>query len=130
MHVTHGKEISDFHEGLRRIRAQRYRKADLLGKWSWSFILRFTFVCPTELSDLAGLTKNRASTLRSMPCPRTVTLSTRLRYDASETIRQVKYPMLADPTGKLAGSLGSDEDEGMALRGSFVINPEGEGRGA
>ena len=48
-------------------------------------------------------------------------------YDASETIRKVKFPMLADPTGKLCREFGVYiEDEGMALRGSFVINPEGK----
>ena len=46
--------------------------------------------------------------------------------DASETIGKIQYPMLADPTGKL--TRGFDvmiEEEGMALRGSFVVNPEG-----
>lgn len=47
-------------------------------------------------------------------------------YDASDTIKRVKYPMLADPTGQLCRDFGVYiEDEGMALRGSFIINPQG-----
>ena len=46
--------------------------------------------------------------------------------DASETIAKIQYPMLADPTGKLTRAFDvMIEEEGMALRGSFVVNPEG-----
>ena len=47
--------------------------------------------------------------------------------DASETIAKIQFPMLGDPTGKLARDFEvMIEEEGLALRGSFVINPEGE----
>ncbi len=46
--------------------------------------------------------------------------------DASETIGKIKYPMLADPTGTLTRNFEvMIEEEGLALRGSFVVNPEG-----
>lgn len=48
-------------------------------------------------------------------------------HDASESIRKIKYPMLADPTGALSRALGVYiEEEGMAYRGTFVVNPEGK----
>lgn len=48
-------------------------------------------------------------------------------HDTSKTIGKIKYPMLADPTGKLARDFDvMIEEEGLALRGSFIINPEGE----
>lgn len=46
---------------------------------------------------------------------------------ASDSIRKIKYPMLADPTGALARAFGVYiESEGMAYRGTFLINPEGQ----
>ena len=48
-------------------------------------------------------------------------------HDASESIRKIKYPMLADPTGHLTRAFGvMVEDEGVAYRGTFVVNPEGK----
>ena len=48
-------------------------------------------------------------------------------HDASETIRKIKYPMLADPTGALSRAFGvMIEEEGMAYRGTFLVNPEGK----
>lgn len=47
-------------------------------------------------------------------------------HDTSERIAKIKFPMLADPTGKLSRDFEvMIEEEGLALRGSFVINPEG-----
>ena len=47
-------------------------------------------------------------------------------HDTSDRIKKVQYPMLADPTGKLARDFEvMIEEEGLALRGSFIINPEG-----
>ncbi|MDR2109144.1 MAG: redoxin domain-containing protein, partial [Coriobacteriales bacterium] len=48
-------------------------------------------------------------------------------HDTSETIKKIKYTMLADPTAALARDFEVYlEDEGLALRGSFVVNPEGQ----
>jgi peroxiredoxin len=126
-----GKEISDFQ--VKAFVEGEFRdisKADLLGKWSVMvfYPADFTFVCPTELSDLAGLYEEFQSINTEVYAVSTDShFVHKAWYDASETIRQVKYPMLADPTGKLCREFGVYiEDEGMALRGSFVINPEGK----
>ena len=48
-------------------------------------------------------------------------------HDTSESIRKINYPMLADPTGVLSRGFGvMIEEEGVAYRGTFVVNPEGK----
>lgn len=126
-----GKEISDF-----KVKAfvggefKDYTKGDVMGKWS-VFVFYpadFTFVCPTELGDLA----DNYSKFKEINTE-VYSVSTDSHYvhkawhDASETIRKIEYPMLADPTGKLSRDFKVYiEDEGMALRGSFVVNPQGK----
>ena len=47
-------------------------------------------------------------------------------HDASDRIKKIKYTMLADPTGVLSRGFGVyKEDEGLAYRGTFLVNPEG-----
>jgi peroxiredoxin (alkyl hydroperoxide reductase subunit C) len=47
-------------------------------------------------------------------------------HDASETIKKIKYPMLGDPTGTLARNFDvMIEEEGLALRGTFIVDPDG-----
>ena len=126
-----GKEISDFQvKAFVRGDFADISKADLLGKWSVMvfYPADFTFVCPTELSDLADLYEDFQRINTGVYAVSTDShFVHKAWYDASETIRKVKFPMLADPTGKLCREFGVYiEDEGMALRGSFVINPEGK----
>jgi len=126
-----GKEISDF-----TVKAfvdgdfKDVSKADVLGKWS-VFVFYpadFTFVCPTELNDLAELYDE----FKKIGCE-VYSVSTdshfvhKAWWDASDTIKKIKFPMLADPTGKLCRDFEVlIEEEGMALRGSFIVNPEGK----
>lgn len=47
-------------------------------------------------------------------------------HNDSQTIRKIKYPMLADPSGKLSKYFGVYiENAGVALRGTFVVDPDG-----
>ena len=47
--------------------------------------------------------------------------------EASETIGKIKFPMLADPTGKLAKEFEVYiEEQGLAYRGTFIVDPEGK----
>ena len=42
-------------------------------------------------------------------------------------LEKVKYPMGSDPTGKVSRMFGVyDENTGLALRGTFIISPEGK----
>ncbi|NCN40883.1 peroxiredoxin [bacterium] len=103
---------------------------DLVGKWSIFFFYPadFTFVCPTELGDLA----DKYSQLQEMGVEvYSVSTDTHFTHkawhDTSETIGKIKYPMLADPTGKLSRDFGVYiEEEGLAYRGTFLVSPEGK----
>lgn len=125
-----GKKVSEFsvqayHEGGFKTVTDK----DLLGKWS-VFVFYpadFTFVCPTELEDLENNYaefKKEGAEVYSVSCD--THFVHKAWHDHSDRIKKVTYPMLADPTGKLARDFEvMIEEEGIALRGSFVINPEG-----
>lgn len=103
--------------------------ADLKGKWSVVFFYPadFTFVCPTELGDLA----DHYAQLQEMGVEvYSVSTDTHFTHkawhDASETIKKINFPMIGDPTGAISRNFEvMIEEEGLALRGTFVIDPEG-----
>ncbi|MBE2257856.1 MAG: peroxiredoxin [Candidatus Accumulibacter sp.] len=103
--------------------------ADLKGKWSVVFFYPadFTFVCPTELGDLADEYASFQKLGVEIYSVSTDTHFThKAWHDASETIKKINYPMIGDPTGAITRNFEvMIEEEGLALRGSFVINPEG-----
>lgn len=103
---------------------------DVLGKWAIFFFYPadFTFVCPTELVDVA----EKYDKLKAMGVE-VYSVSTdshfvhKAWYDTSDSIKKIQYPMLADPTGVLSRGFGVYiEEDGMAYRGTFVVNPEGK----
>ena len=105
-------------------------EADLQGKWSVMFFYPadFTFVCPTELEDLA----DTYAEFQSMGV-QIYGVSTDSHFahkawaDTSPAIGKVKYPLIGDPTGRLTRNFDvMVEEDGMAQRGTFVINPEGQ----
>ena len=104
--------------------------ADLRGKWSVVFFYPadFTFVCPTELGDLADEYADYQKMGVEVYSVSTDTHFThKAWHDASDTIKKIKYPMIGDPTGAITRNFDvMIEEEGLALRGTFVINPEGE----
>ena len=125
-----GRKIEEFkvqayHQG----NFKEVTNEDVLGKWSVFFFYPadFTFVCPTELGDLADHYeefKNINAEIYS------VSEDTHFVHkawaDATDTIAKVQYPMLADPTGRLARMFEVlIEEEGLALRGTFIVDPEG-----
>ena len=77
--------------------------ADLKGKWSVVFFYPadFTFVCPTELGDLAdNYAEFQAPRRRDLlACPPTPTSRHKAWHDTSDTIGKIQYPMIGDPTG-------------------------------
>lgn len=104
--------------------------ADVKGKWAVFFFYPadFTFVCPTELGDMADLYPEFQKIGVEVYAVSTDTHFVHKAWaDASETIRKIKYPMLGDPTGTISRNFGvMIEEEGLALRGTFVVNPKGE----
>lgn len=126
-----GKQIVDFKaQAFVNNNFKEVSKADVLGKWSVFFFYPadFTFVCPTELEDLANKYKEFQAVGAEIYSVSTDThFVHKAWHDTSDTIKKIEYPMLADPTGVL--SRGFDvmiEEIGLAERGTFIINPEGE----
>ena len=103
--------------------------ADLKGKWSIVFFYPadFTFVCPTELGDLADVYPEFQKLGVECYSVSTDTHFThKAWHDTSDTIRKITFPMIGDPTGAITRNFDvMIEEEGLALRGTFVINPEG-----
>lgn len=103
---------------------------DVKGKWSVFFFYPadFSFVCPTELADV----QDHYEEFKEMNCE-IYSVSTDTHYvhkawaDATDTIGKIKYPMLADAAHVLSKQFGVlIEEDGLALRGTFILNPEGE----
>ena len=100
-------------------------------KGQWSVLCfhpaDFTFVCPTELEDLADLYdefSSRGVEVYGISCD--THFAHKAWHDTSEAISKVKYPLIGDPTHQLTRAFGVHiEEEGLALRGTFLINPEG-----
>ncbi len=105
-------------------------EADLKGKWSVVFFYPadFTFVCPTELGDLAD---NYAEFKKLGVEIYSVSTDTHFTHkawhDTSDTIGKIQYPMIGDPTGTISRNFGvMIEEAGLAERGTFVIDPQGK----
>ncbi|MBS1210863.1 MAG: alkyl hydroperoxide reductase [Proteobacteria bacterium] len=104
--------------------------ADLKGKWSIVFFYPadFTFVCPTELGDLADLYPEFQKLGVEVYSVSTDTHFThKAWHDTSDTIKKITYPMIGDPTGTITRNFGvMIEEAGLADRGTFVLDPEGK----
>ncbi len=104
-------------------------EAAVKGKWAVFFFYPadFTFVCPTELGDVA----DKYAELQKMGVE-VYSVSTDTHFvhkawqDASETIRKIQYTMIGDPTGALTRAFDCmREDQGLADRGTFIVDPQG-----
>ena len=102
------------------------------GKWSvvCFYPADFTFVCPTELGDLADNYEEFKKLGVEVYGVSTDTHFThKAWHDTSDTIKNVKYPLIGDPNHVLASFfqvlITEGDDAGLALRGTFVIDPEG-----
>ncbi|EEH99000.1 MULTISPECIES: alkyl hydroperoxide reductase subunit C [Clostridium] len=126
-----GRKIEEFKvQAYHNGNFKEISKEDVLGKWSIFFFYPadFTFVCPTELGDLADHYEEFKKIGAEIYSVSEDTHFVHKAWaDATETIGKIQYPMLADPTGKLARMFEVlIEEEGLALRGTFIVNPEGE----
>ena len=103
--------------------------ADLDGKWAVFFFYPadFTFVCPTELGDLADKYaefQKRGVEIYSVSTDTHFTH--KAWHDASETIGKIEYTMIGDPTGEITRNFEvMREGQGLADRGTFVVDPDG-----
>jgi peroxiredoxin (alkyl hydroperoxide reductase subunit C) len=102
---------------------------DLKGKWSILFFYPadFTFVCPTELEDLADFYPEFKKLGVQVYSVSTDTHFTHMAWhDSSKAIGKVQFPMIGDPTGHLSKNFGVYiEESGLDMRGTFVVDPNG-----
>ncbi len=118
-------ELTAYHEGeTKEIKISDYR-----GKWLVVIFYPadFTFVCPTELEEAAELYPRFQEEGAEILSVSTDThFVHKAWHDTSPAIKKIKYPMVADPTGSLCKLFGTYiEEAGLALRGTFIIDPEG-----
>lgn len=125
-----GEEVPDFEgKAFHREAFKDIRLSDYRGKWLILFFYPadFTFVCPTELEDMAenyGAFQELGAEILSVSTD-TVYVH-KAWHDHSEAVKKVDYPMFADPTGELSRMFGTYiEEEGLSLRGTFIIDPDG-----
>lgn len=151
-------ECGDFHDPFREYRSsvrvgetvpdyefEAYHKDDVVpmkfsdfrGKWLvvMFYPADFTFVCPTELEEMAALyPKLQAINAEVVSFSTDTVFTHKAWHDTSEAIKKITFPMGSDPTGKIAdafgvliegGDLPLVPDEGLALRGTFIIDPSG-----
>jgi len=102
---------------------------DINGKWSVFFFYPadFTFVCPTELGDLADQYEEFQKRGVEIYSVSTDTHFThKAWHDSSDTIGKINYTMIGDPTGQITRNFEvMREGEGLADRGTFLVDPEG-----
>ena len=102
---------------------------DLRGHWSVVFFYPadFTFVCPTELGDLADYYGElRALDVEVYSVSTDTHFTHKAWHDSSETIGKITYPMIGDPSHVLATNFAAlREGQGLADRATFVIDPDG-----
>jgi peroxiredoxin (alkyl hydroperoxide reductase subunit C) len=120
--------LKAFHNGeFKNIQLKDYK-----GKWVVLafYPADFTFICPTELSKFADYYEDfKNSGAEIMSVSTDTEHAHKTWWDNSQSIRKIKFPMLADPTGKMCKDYGTyintGDDEGRSLRASIIIDPDG-----
>jgi len=109
---------------IKKIKLSNYK-----GKWVILIFYPadFTFVCPTELEDAENHyqeIKDQGGEIMSIS--NDTAFVHKAWHDSSPAIGKISYPMLADPTGSISKMFGTYiENEGLSLRGTFIIDPDG-----
>ena len=102
---------------------------DVLGNWAIFFFYPadFTFVCPTELGDLADHYEELKGLGVEVYSVSTDTHFThKAWHDTSDTIGKISYPMIGDPTLEISTNFEVlREGQGLADRGTFLVDPDG-----
>ena len=125
-----GENAPDFEaEAFQNNDTKKVRLEDYKGKWVILVLYPadFTFICPTELGDLADKYEEfQKLGTEILSVSTDTTFVHKAWHDNSVTIKKIKFPMLADPTGKMCKDYGTYiQSEGLSLRGTFIIDPEG-----
>lgn len=137
LQLTKGKKMSLINTQVQPFKAQAFHNGNFIevteeslkGKWSVVIFMpaAFTFNCPTEVEDAAD---NYAEFQKVGAEVYIVTTDTQFSHkvwhETSPAVGKAKFPLVGDPTHQLTNAFGVHiPEEGLALRGTFVINPEG-----
>lgn len=134
MEVKIGKRVPDFKakayvndgkkEEIKEVSLSDYR-----GKWVVLafYPADFTFICPTELEELAdNYERFKALGAEVLSVSTDTVYVHKAWHDVSPAVRKIRFPMLADPSGSLCRTFGTlIEEEGISLRATFIIDPDG-----
>ncbi|MDT8286934.1 MAG: peroxiredoxin [Elusimicrobiales bacterium] len=132
--VTVGEPVPDFELETfepASMKFGHFRLADAFKDKRWTVLVfypgDFTFVCPTELADLACRHSELSGLGADVVSVSVDSKFTHMGWQGQERLlKDVKYPMGSDVKGTLARTLGTyDAKSGTAHRGTFIINPEG-----
>lgn len=124
-----GKKFRDFEmDVFVDNRIKKMKLSDFKNKWIVLFFYPadFTFVCPTELEELANMyAKFQKLGVEIISVSTDTAFVHKAWHDNSPAIGKVKYPMAADPTGQLTRYCNVYiPEEGLSLRGTFILDPK------
>lgn len=123
-------ELETFHPGTGEFGRLSLEQLKKDRKWTVLvfYPADYTFVCPTELADVAA----QYEAIKKSGCE-VISVSTDTKFvhlawqREEKLLKDLKFPMGADPTGKVSRLFGVyDENTGLALRGTFIISPDGK----
>ncbi|MBS0249460.1 MAG: alkyl hydroperoxide reductase subunit C [Proteobacteria bacterium] len=129
--------MSLINTAIKPFKAQAYKQgkfvevsdADIKGKWAVFFFYPadFTFVCPTELGDVADhYAELQKLGVEVFSVSTDTHFTHKAWHDSSDTIGKIKYAMIGDPTGAITRNFEvMREDQGLADRGTFIVDPKG-----
>jgi NADH-dependent peroxiredoxin subunit C len=118
-------EAQAFHNG----EIKTVKLADYKGKWVVLFFYPadFTFICPTELGEMADYYQQfQEMGVEVLSVSTDTVFVHKAWHDASDTIKKIKFPMVADPNGMICVGYNTIIPmEGLSLRGTFIVDPDG-----
>lgn len=125
-----GQTISDgSYQAFHQEQIRMCELADYRGQWLVLIFYPgdFTFICPTELQEMGELYPEFQKLGAEVLGVSTDSVFVhKAWHDTSPAIKHLQFPMVADPTGQFCREFGTYlEDEGVSLRGSFLIDPDG-----
>src|SRR3989339_173875 len=128
--VKINEKILDFNlDAFYQEKIKKIKLSDYKGRWLILFFYPadFTFVCPTELEELAeNYNEIKKLGAEVLSVSTDTAFAHKAWHDNSPAIRKVKFGMMADPTGRLCRAFDTYiEDEGLSLRGTFIVDPDG-----
>jgi peroxiredoxin len=136
--VKVGHPVPDFEfEVFQNDEVRKAKLSDYKNKWVvlYFYPADFTFVCPTELEELSKLYPDfQKLDVEIVSMSADTVFTHKAWHDTSPAIKNIEFPMGADPAGRLSRAFGTHiendglahvEDEGLSLRGTFVVDPDG-----